>query len=82
MPEKGGVKELLAFIKQISEIQPASQEEFDLHRAKAIKAIRAAAEKMQKVATPEEKKSDGYQDVMGLLLNLRAGDVRLSRTKI
>ncbi|HEY2841316.1 MAG TPA: TlpA disulfide reductase family protein [Pirellulales bacterium] len=74
VPETGGVKELFAFIKQISEIQPASQEEFVLHRAKAVKAIKAAAEKMQKVATPEDKKTDSYQDVMSLLLNLRAGE--------
>jgi thiol-disulfide isomerase/thioredoxin len=74
VPETGGVPELFAFIKRISEIQPTSQEEFNIHREKAIKAIKAAGEKMQKVATPEEKKSDSYQDVMSLLLTLRAGE--------
>jgi thiol-disulfide isomerase/thioredoxin len=74
VPETGGMQELLAFIKRVSEIQPTSQEEFNIHREKAIKAIKAAGEKMQKVATPEEKKSDDYQNVMSLLLTVRAGE--------
>jgi len=74
LPETGGVQELFEFIKRISEIQPTSQEEFNIHREKAIKSIKAAGEKMQKIATPEEKKSDSYQDVMSLLLTLRAGE--------
>src|SRR5664279_1822213 len=66
VPETGGTQELFEFIKRISQIQPTSQEEFNIHRDKAIKAIKAAGDKMQKVATPEEKKSDSYQDVMSL----------------
>jgi thiol-disulfide isomerase/thioredoxin len=74
VPENGDMKELFACIKRISEIQPTSQEEFNVHREKAIKAIKVAGEKMKKVATPEEKKSDMYLDVMSLLLTLRAGE--------
>ena len=71
----GGVKELLAFIKAIRTFQPTSQEEAVAHGEKALRAIKAAAEKIIKIAKDEDKKLEGYDDVPSLLLAIRAAEV-------
>ena len=75
VPE-GGVKELLAFIKDVKAIRPTTGEQLMAHRAKGQAAMKAAAEKIQQLATDEDKKLEGYDDAMALLLNLRAGQAR------
>jgi len=75
LPE-GGVQELLAFIKDVRAIRPKSAQQFQLHRVKSAAAIKEAGEKIQKIATPEDKKLEGYDDVMAALLGLRAGEAR------
>jgi thiol-disulfide isomerase/thioredoxin len=72
---KGGVKALLAFIKDLRTFQPTSQEEADAHGEKAIKALQAAAEKILKIAKEDDKKLEGFDDVPGLLLAIRATQV-------
>jgi thiol-disulfide isomerase/thioredoxin len=74
VPEEGGVKELLAFIKKLGEVKPKNFAQLQVHRAKSTKAIQAAAEKIQKVATHEDKKLEGYDDAMAALLVARAGE--------
>lgn len=74
MPEDAGVKELLAFIKQLNEVKPKNFVQLQAHRAKSTKAIQAAAEKIQKIATQEDKKLPGYDDAMAALLMARAGE--------
>jgi len=74
VPEEGGVKELLAFIKKLGEVKPKGFAQLQVHRAKSTKAIQAAAEKIQKIATPEDKKLEGYDDAMAALLLARAGE--------
>ena len=68
----GGVKELLAFIKDVRAIRPTNQQQMLEHRKKMMPALKAAAEKIQQTATPEDKKLEGYDDAMALLLQLRA----------
>ncbi len=72
---KGGVKELLAFIKEIRTFRPKSQEEADLHGEKAVKAIQAAAEKVQKIAKDSDKQLEGLDEIPSLLLAIRAMQV-------
>ncbi len=68
----GGVKELLAFIKKIRTFEPTSQEELDELQEKGIPALKAASEKVLKIAKPDDKKLPGYDDVAPLLLVIRA----------
>jgi thiol-disulfide isomerase/thioredoxin len=69
---KGGVDELLAFIKKIREFEPASQDELDELQEKGIPALKAACEKIVKIAKPEDKNLPGYEDATRLLLVIRA----------
>jgi thiol-disulfide isomerase/thioredoxin/type III secretion system FlhB-like substrate exporter len=69
---KGGVKELLAFIKNVREFSLSNAEEENEHGEKALLAIKSAAEKIIKIAKPEDKKLEGYDDIPGLLLAIRA----------
>jgi thiol-disulfide isomerase/thioredoxin len=71
----GGVKELLAFIEDIRAIKPGTQEEDDAHREKALPAIKAAAEKILKIAKEPDKKLAGFDDAVSLLLAVRAMQV-------
>jgi len=72
----GGVQELLAFIKDVRAIRPTNQQQMLEHRKKMLPAIKAAAEKIQQTATPEDKKREGYDDAMALLLQVRAMSMR------
>jgi thiol-disulfide isomerase/thioredoxin len=72
---KGGVKELLAYIKEIRTFRPKSQEEAELHSEKAVKAIQAAAEKVQKIAKDSDKQLEGFDEIPSLLLAIRAMQV-------
>jgi thiol-disulfide isomerase/thioredoxin len=71
----GGVKELLAFIEDIRTLKPGSQEEDVAHREQALPAIKAAAEKILKIAKEEDKKLAGFDEVRSLLLAVRAMQV-------
>ena len=72
---KGGVKELLAFIKKIRNFEPASQEELDELQEKGIPALKAACEKVLQTAKGDDKKLPGYDDVAPLLLVIRAAEI-------
>jgi thiol-disulfide isomerase/thioredoxin len=73
LPE-GGVKELLAFMKEIQTFRPKTAEEIAQHRAKFQPAMKSAAERIQQIATDEDKKLEGYSDALGLALFFRAAD--------
>lgn len=72
---KGGVKELLAFIKKIRAFEPTSQEELDELQAKGIPALKAACEKVLQTAKGDDKKLPSYDDVAPLLLVIRAAEI-------
>jgi hypothetical protein len=71
----GGVKKLLVFINEVRAIRPTQQQAGE-HRIKSQAAIKAAAEKIRDIATVEDKKLDGYDDAIALLLVYRALDSR------
>ena len=71
---KGGVKELLAFIKSIREFEPTSAEENAEQQEKAVPAIKAACERVMKIAKPEDRKLPGFDEVPFLLLVIRVND--------
>jgi thiol-disulfide isomerase/thioredoxin len=71
LPEEGGVKELLTFINELRLIRPRTQDELKEYRAKALPAMKAAAQKIKEIATDDDKKLDGYDQAMALLLSLR-----------
>ena len=71
VPE-GGMTELLAFIKEASAFRPMKREDLPKYQ-QAQKAIKQALEKIQQVATDEEKQTPEYRDAMEQLLVFRAG---------
>ena len=75
LPE-GGVKELLAYIKELRAFRPKTQREAAEHRLKGNAAIKAAAEKILKTATDEDRKLEGFEDAQGLVLLMRASEAR------
>ena len=70
----GGAKELLAFILENMKFSPKSQQEAIQFRSKGMPAMREAGQKLQQIATDEDKKLEGYDDVIGYLLYLRAAE--------
>lgn len=73
LPE-GGVRELLDFIKRTLAFRPSSQREAVELRLKRGPALRAAAAKIDEIATDEDKKLPGYSDVEPMLLSLDVQD--------
>jgi thiol-disulfide isomerase/thioredoxin len=73
LPE-GGVKELLAFMKEIQAFRPKTAQEIAEHRSKFQPAMKSAAEKVQQIATDEDKKLEGYSDAVGLSLLFRTAE--------
>src|SRR5262245_11232906 len=55
LPE-GGVKELLAFLQETMKYRPKTQQQVLQFRVRGMKAMREAAEKIQSIATDEDKK--------------------------
>ncbi len=72
----GDVKELLAFIQKTMKFQPTTREEAQAFRTKGFAAMREAGEKIQSMATEEDKKLPGFDEVAGLLLFFRTQDAR------
>jgi len=72
----GGVKELLAFIKDVRAIRPTTQQQATQHFVKSQAAIKTAAEKIRDIATDEDRKLDGFDDAIAVLLVYRAADSR------
>ena len=77
VPE-GGTKELLAFITRVTEFQPKTQAEYIDKQRKGLPAVKAAVEKLQTVATDEEKKTDEYKNAVTYLLLDRTTQSRLA----
>jgi thiol-disulfide isomerase/thioredoxin len=71
LPE-GGVKDLLAFIKELREFRATTREEAIEHRQKMMKATKAAIEKIGKIAKDDDKLLEGYDEAMDTLLAYRA----------
>ena len=74
----GGVKELLAFIKQTMAVRPKTQQEAVQLRMKGFPAVKAAAEKILETAKDEDKQLDGFEMVEALMLYFRAQEMRTS----
>src|SRR5258707_181486 len=69
LPE-GGVKELLKFFNELR--RPGStRQEIAEYRSKAVPAMKAAALKIQQLATKEDQNLEGYNDAIGMWLMLR-----------
>lgn len=71
LPEDADVKQLLAFIKQVQTIRPRTAAELREHYPKSQAAIRSAIEKIQQIATDEDKQLAGYYDAIDQLLYMR-----------
>jgi thiol-disulfide isomerase/thioredoxin len=71
LPE-GGVPELLTFLQETMKFRPKTREEALAYRLRGMAAMKEAAEKIQKIATDDDKKLPGYENVDGLLLFFRA----------
>jgi thiol-disulfide isomerase/thioredoxin len=67
----GGVKELLAFVKDIQGFQPSTPREIEERRLKAYRAVETALARIAQIATDEDKKLAGFADAMGLHLVFR-----------
>ena len=72
----GSVKELLAFIAKVKAIRLTTPQELQQFRTKSQAAIKTAAEKIRDIATDDDKKLEGYDDAMAMLLIYRASDSR------
>ena len=70
LPE-GGVKELLAFVRETRDFKPTSPAEVLERRQRAYTALETALEKIASIATDEDKKLDGFDEAMGFLLVFR-----------
>jgi thiol-disulfide isomerase/thioredoxin len=68
----------LAFLQEMTNFRPKTREEFAAYRAKGSQAMKEAAEKIKQIATDEDKKLPGYNDVDGVLLYARVRGERLS----
>jgi thiol-disulfide isomerase/thioredoxin len=73
VPE-GDVKKLLAFLQEMVSFRPKTREEFLEYRQKGQQAMKEAAEKIKQIATDEDQKLPGYNDVDGVLLYARSQD--------
>ena len=73
VPE-GGAKELLEFLQETMKFRPKTRAEMVQFQVRGKPAMKEAAEKLQQIATDEDKKLPGYADVEAYLLLLRAED--------
>ncbi len=72
-PEGASVEDLLAFIRDNRLPRARTPAAVNEYQLKAVPAMRAAAERIKAIATAEDKKLDGYQEAMLLLMQLRVG---------
>lgn len=70
LPE-GGAKDLLAFLKELMTYRPRTREQILSFQLRGRKAMKEAAEKLLEIATDEDKKLEGFEDVEPLLLMFR-----------
>jgi thiol-disulfide isomerase/thioredoxin len=68
----GGVPELLAYVQETLKFRPKSREEVLAYRLRGMASVKEAIEKIQAMATDEDKKLPGYEEVDGLALFFRA----------
>jgi thiol-disulfide isomerase/thioredoxin len=71
LPE-GGVKELLAFLKETMTYRPKTRQDMMQFQLRGRPAMKAAAEKIKEIAKDEDKQLEGFDDVEPLLLMFRA----------
>lgn len=71
VPE-GGVPELLTFVQETMKFRPATREDALAYRLRGMAAVKEAIEKIQKIATDDDKKLPGYEEIDGLVLFFRA----------
>jgi thiol-disulfide isomerase/thioredoxin len=67
----GGVPELLTFVQETLKFRPKSREEMVAYRLRGMASVKEAIEKIQEIATDEDKKLPGYEEVDGLVLFFR-----------
>jgi thiol-disulfide isomerase/thioredoxin len=78
LPETGGVKELLGFMKELllRRTRLKTREDLIAYQTMAQAALRVAAEKIQRIATDDDKKLPGYDDAMAFNMVLRGSSAR------